>query len=96
MVQEYAVFAKHLICPKLRNGRKLLVIALHLAENGKLELILEEVRKCNHRLADFKRVSEYCLHNFDFPRTASLKLKREQLAKDILSKQTAIFQINKI
>jgi hypothetical protein len=37
----------------------------------------------NRRLADFKRVGGYLLWEKDFPRTASLKIKRGELAVEI-------------
>ena len=37
----------------------------------------------NRRLADFKRVGGYLVWEKDFPRTASLKIKREALAEQI-------------
>jgi long-chain acyl-CoA synthetase len=37
----------------------------------------------NRRLPDFKRVGAYLVWNKDFPRTASMKVKRQELAEDI-------------
>ena len=37
----------------------------------------------NRRLPDFKRVHGYVLWEQDFPRTASLKIKRHELAEAI-------------
>jgi hypothetical protein len=43
----------------------------------------EETLARNRRLADFKRVGGYLLWDKDFPRTASLKIKRGELAAEI-------------
>jgi hypothetical protein len=43
----------------------------------------EEMLAQNRRLADFKRVGGYLLWEKDFPRTASLKIKRGELAVEI-------------
>jgi hypothetical protein len=43
----------------------------------------DEVVERNRRLADFKRVGGYLLWEKDFPRTASLKIKRGELAMEI-------------
>ncbi len=37
----------------------------------------------NRRLPDFKRVGGYVLWERDFPRTASLKIKRTVLAEEV-------------
>ena len=37
----------------------------------------------NRRLADFKRVGGYLVWEKDFPRTASLKIKRGEMAAEI-------------
>jgi hypothetical protein len=43
----------------------------------------EEIVARNRRLADFKRVGGYLMWEKDFPRTASLKIKRGELATEI-------------
>jgi hypothetical protein len=43
----------------------------------------EEIVARNRRLADFKRVGGYLVWERDFPRTASLKIKRGELAAEI-------------
>jgi acyl-coenzyme A synthetase/AMP-(fatty) acid ligase len=43
----------------------------------------EEISARNRRLAGFKRVGGYLPWEKDFPRTASLKIKRGELADDI-------------
>jgi len=43
----------------------------------------EEIVSRNRRLADFKRVGGYLVWEKDFPRTASLKIKRGELAAEI-------------
>jgi hypothetical protein len=42
----------------------------------------------NRRLADYKRVGGYLVWEKDFPRTASLKIKRGELAEAIASEST--------
>jgi acyl-CoA synthetase (AMP-forming)/AMP-acid ligase II len=43
--------------------------------------ILDDLRARNRKLPDFKRVSRYVIWHEDFPRTASLKIKRPELAE---------------
>jgi len=47
------------------------------------DLLRDEMVKRNRRLADFKRVGGYLVWEKDFPRTASLKVKRGELAAAI-------------
>jgi acyl-coenzyme A synthetase/AMP-(fatty) acid ligase len=43
----------------------------------------DEIVARNRRLPDFKRVTGYVICQKDFPRTASLKIKRNDLAHEI-------------
>ena len=43
----------------------------------------KELAERNRTLPDFKRLSGYVPWNADFPRTASLKIKRAELAEQI-------------
>ena len=44
---------------------------------------LAEVSTRNRRLPDFKRVGGYVICEKDFPRTASMKIKRQALAEEL-------------
>ena len=83
-VKEYAVFAANYVWPKKGLGGESLIMALRLEQNQKLEnTLLEEISARNRKLADFKRVSGYLVWDKDFPRTASMKIKRQLLAEEI-------------
>lgn len=84
-VKEYAIFAANYIWPqKELGGREALVLILRLEQNQKLDApLLEEISTRNRRLPDFKRVSGYVIWDRDFPRTASMKIKRQVLAEEI-------------
>jgi hypothetical protein len=43
----------------------------------------EEIVKSNRLLPDYKRVGGYLLCGKDFPRTASMKIKRMDLAEEV-------------
>ena len=47
------------------------------------DALREDLASRNRQLPDFKRVSGYVLLNKDFPRTASMKIKRIQLGEEI-------------
>ena len=83
-VKEYSVFAANYIWPKKELGRESLVLVLRFEQNQRVDkALLEEIAARNRRLPDFKRVGAYLVWDKDFPRTASMKIKRQVLAEDI-------------
>src|SRR6266849_6639672 len=83
-VKEYCIFAANYIWPAKGLGRELLVLVLRLEQNQQFDSkLLEEVIARNRRLPDFKRVGGYVVWGKDFPRTASMKIKRNALAEEI-------------
>ena len=62
----------------------MLVLVIRLEPNQQFDdRLREEIVARNRRLADFKRVGGYLLWEKDFPRTASMKIKRGELAAEI-------------
>jgi acyl-coenzyme A synthetase/AMP-(fatty) acid ligase len=62
----------------------MLVLVVRLEQNQQFdEKLRDEIVAQNRRLADFKRVGGYLVWEKDFPRTASLKIKRGELAAEI-------------
>jgi long-chain acyl-CoA synthetase len=85
-VKEYCVFAANYIWPQKELGREMLVIALRLESSQQVDSkLLEEILMRNRKLPDFKRVGGYVIWEQDFPRTASMKIKRQALAEEIRS-----------
>jgi long-chain acyl-CoA synthetase len=83
-VKEYVVFAANYIWPKKELGNESLVILLRLEQNQKFNATLEEdISTRNRNLPEFKRVSGYLVWEKDFPRTASMKIKRQVLADEV-------------
>ena len=84
-VKEYAVYAANYIWPAKELGtREALVLILRLEQNQKFDKpLLADLSTRNRRLPDFKRVSGYLIWDRDFPRTASMKIKRQLLAEEI-------------
>jgi long-chain acyl-CoA synthetase len=83
-VKEYCVFAANFLWPQKTLGDELLVLVVRLETSQQFdEGLREQIVARNRRLADFKRVGAYLLWERDFPRTASLKIKRGELALEI-------------
>jgi long-chain acyl-CoA synthetase len=83
-VKEYCVFAANYVWPVKQLGNEMLFIALRLEQNQQFDAgVLEELNTRNRALPDFKRVAGYLMWDRDFPRTASLKIKRTVLAEEI-------------
>ena len=57
---------------------------VRLEQNQKFDAALQEdISTRNRKLPDFKRVNGYLIWDKDFPRTASMKIKRQVLADEI-------------
>jgi len=83
-VKEFCVFAANYLWPQRTMVGEQLVIVLRLEPgqpftNG----LREDLASRNRRLLNYKRLSGYVLWDDDFPRTASLKIKRAVLAEQI-------------
>jgi long-chain acyl-CoA synthetase len=83
-VKEYAVFAANYIWARKELGRDSLILVLRLEQNQKVDGgMLEDISARNRKLPDFKRVGGYLVWEKDFPRTTSMKIKRQALAEEI-------------
>jgi len=103
-VKEFCIFAANYLWPQ-RNSRTMrgeqLVVVLRLfpgaddADSFRQKL-RQDLASCNRRLPDFKRISGYIIWDRDFPRTASLKIKRAALAEELgtsLERRTAVVEL---
>jgi long-chain acyl-CoA synthetase len=83
-VKEYSIFAANYIWPAKILGEEKLVLVLRLEQNQQFtDALNEEIVARNRKLPDFKRVTGYLVWDKDFPRTASMKIKRSVLAEGI-------------
>src|SRR5256885_67135 len=82
-VKEYCVFAANFVWPKKELGGEMLVLVVRLENQEFTDSLKDEIIARNRRLPDFKRIAGYVLWGKDFPRTASLKIKRNELAEEI-------------
>jgi long-chain acyl-CoA synthetase len=86
-VREACVFAANYIWPAREMTGEQLVLVLH-PEGGKHlnSDLVAEISARNRKLLNYKRVSGYLAWDEDFPRTASLKIKRTNLSAQIREK----------
>ena len=83
-VKEFCVFAANYLWPRRTMVGEQLVIALRLEPGQEFtEALRVDLANRNRRLLNFKRISGYIIWDRDFPRTASLKIKRTILAEEI-------------
>jgi long-chain acyl-CoA synthetase len=83
-VKEFCVFAANYVWPQRTMTREQLVLVLHLETGQEFsEELRREVHARNNRLRNYKRVSGCVLWPEDFPRTTSLKIKRNVLAEQL-------------
>ena len=83
-VKEYCIFASNYVWPTKELGGEMLFIVLRL-ENGHEFAgdLRADLNERNRALPDFKRVRGYLIWDKDFPRTASMKIKRSELAEEV-------------
>jgi len=96
-VKEHCIFAANYIWPQKELGAETLVLVVHPHLNQEFaHSTKEDVESRNRGLSDYKRVSGYVLWDKDFPRTASMKIKRTELADEIrnsLDRKSAVKEL---
>jgi long-chain acyl-CoA synthetase len=81
-VKEFCVFAANYIWPKRSMVGERLVLVVHLEPGQQYsEELKRDINARNNRLLNYKRIHGVVLFDEDFPRTASLKIKRNMLAE---------------
>ena len=94
--KEFCVFAANYIWPKRSMTGERLVLALHLEQGQRYsDELRREINTRNQRLLNYKRIHGVILFEEDFPRTASLKIKRNVLAERLakLDSTTAVLPL---
>ncbi len=83
-VKEFCVFAANYLWPARSMVGEQLIIVLH-PEAGKTVTadLIENLAARNRRLTNYKRIHGYLAWDRDFPLTASMKIKRGELAEQI-------------
>ncbi|MGH9776530.1 MAG: AMP-binding protein [Candidatus Acidiferrales bacterium] len=82
--KEFCVFAANYIWPqKTMTGEKLILVIHPEAGKAAADSLGAELEARNRRLLNYKRAGGYLIWEKDFPRTASLKIKRAALGEEI-------------
>jgi long-chain acyl-CoA synthetase len=95
-VKEFCIFAANYIWPRPSMTGEPLIIVLRLEPGQEfINPLPADIIDRNRRLLDFKRISGYLIWEEDFPRTASLKIKRAVLAEQIRQRldRTALVEL---
>ena len=83
-VKEFCVFAANFLWPARTMVGEKLVLVIHPEAGGAVTNdLIADIAERNRRLLNYKRISGYLVWDGDFPLTASLKIKRGELAEQI-------------
>jgi long-chain acyl-CoA synthetase len=83
-LKEYCVFAANYLWPaRTMTGEQLILVAHPEAGKSITQELRADISNRNRRLVNYKRVSGTLVWERDFPLTASLKIKRGELAEQI-------------
>jgi long-chain acyl-CoA synthetase len=89
-VKEFCVFAANYIWPKRSMVGEQLILVLHVEQGQTVtDDLRRDISARNSRLLNYKRVHGLVILNEDFPRTASLKIKRNILAERLAHQDRA-------
>ncbi|HWY06522.1 MAG TPA: AMP-binding protein [Candidatus Acidoferrales bacterium] len=95
-VKEFCVFAANYIWPQRSMVNEKLLLVIHLEPGQAFTPELKsEISTRNSRLTNYKRVHGLVIYHEDFPLTASLKIKRSELAQRLsaLDREQSILPI---
>ena len=95
-VKEFCVMAVNYIWPQRSMVGEQLVLVMHLEPGQSLTKDLRrEIAARNNKLLNYKRVRGMVLTTEDFPRTASMKIKRNVLAEGLakLDRSSAVLEL---
>jgi long-chain acyl-CoA synthetase len=83
-VKEFCVFAANYLWPARTMAGEQLVLVIR-SDSGQpvADGLSANIADRNRRLPNYKRISGYVNWDFDFPRTAAMKIKRTELAAQI-------------
>src|SRR6202163_4129169 len=89
-IKEFCIFPANYVWPRRTMVGEQLLLVLHLEQGQTLtDELRRDISARNNRLLNYKRVHGLVLFTEDFPRTASLKIKRNILAERLAQQDRA-------
>ncbi|MCC7343776.1 MAG: hypothetical protein IT573_02480, partial [Deltaproteobacteria bacterium] len=83
------VFAANYLWSRRRWIEEKLAVLFRPRKGAEVSAVLEEFRARNRRLADYKRLGQALAWDEEFPRTATMKIKRQLLAERVRARPEA-------
>ncbi|MEZ4704304.1 MAG: AMP-binding protein [Bdellovibrionota bacterium] len=87
--EEFCIFSSGYIWDSTAMGKEKLLFVARPKKGVSPELFEQAIKEKNRGLSDYKRVGQWMSWDMDFPRTASMKIKRKELADQIKQRQEA-------
>jgi long-chain acyl-CoA synthetase len=87
--EELCVFSGRYLWPEHKLGREQLTLVVRARTGQNVAQLIAALRAANRGLAEYKRIESYVLWEAEFPRTASMKVKRDELAQHVRAAATA-------
>ncbi len=81
--EELCVFAASYLWPERGLGGQQLTLVVRPRKGQAQSALLSQLAAANLRLADYKRIASYVMWAKEMPRTASMKVKRDELARQV-------------
>ena len=81
--EELCVFSEGFLWPGKGLGQDRLTVVVRPKKRQRPQALLGKLREVNHDLRDYKRLASYVLWDDEFPRTSSMKVKRDRLAEQV-------------
>jgi long-chain acyl-CoA synthetase len=94
--EEHCVFAANYVWPSGSLGGEQLMIVIRPKDDAAIKDLIDGLQARNRKLADFKRLSGYIVWSEEFPRTASMKVKRNVLRDELaehLERDSALMEL---
>ncbi len=83
-IKEFCVFAANFLWPaRTMTGEQLVLVLRPDSAQTVTHGLAAKIADCNRLLLNYKRINGYVVWEHDFPRTASMKIKRTELAAQI-------------
>jgi long-chain acyl-CoA synthetase len=81
--EELCVFSARYLWPEQRLGAEQLTLIVRARKGQAAAQLVAQLRRANVGLVEYKRVASYLFWDHEFPRTASMKIKRDELAQQV-------------